>query len=277
MSKLKDFYDHLFLSPHFDDVALSCGGQVFRHTAIGDSVLVVTVTAAEPPDNLQSETVESLHRRWTDSLGGQAPESIVAHRRAEDRAAFHVLRADVLHLPFLDCIYRQGPDGMILYPGPTDMFGAMNPADEGFIDELASALGGLPQADRIYLPLGVGGHIDHGVARQAGERVFGDVVYYEDYPYTMAPDALEAVLPPEGRAGWMAEIVWLTETALAAKIKSVAAYRSQLSSFFTGTDDLAAKLREDGRRVTAEAASGGEKVPAWTVGGERLWRRAIHA
>lgn len=254
-------------------MALSCGGQVFRHAVSGDSVLVVTVMAAEPPAGPQSETVRSLHRRWADSLGGAAVEAIVAQRRAEDRAAFHILRADVLHLPFLDCIYRPGPDGDPLYPGPTDMFGAFNPADAGIIDAVAGALAALPPADHVYVPLGVGGHIDHGVTRRAAERVFDDIAYYEDYPYTMAAGALEAVLPPEARGDWSAETVWLTETALAAKIAAVAAYRSQLSSFFAGPEDLAARLRDEGRRVTAEAEAGGEPAPDWAVGGERLWRR----
>ena len=269
---MKDYYTHLYRSPHFDDAVLSCGGQIFRHTAGGDSVLVVTVATAEPPPGPHSETVASLHRRWADSLGGETPASIVAQRQAEDVAAFAVLRADVLHLPFLDCIYRCDEDGSPLYPGPTDMFGATNPTDAA--DEaLSAALAGLPRAGRVYLPLGVGGHVDHALTRRAGEQAFAEVTYYEDYPYTMKPGALDVVLPPAGRGNWQAETVWLTEAALAAKTESVSAYRSQLSSFFAGPDDLAAKLREEGRRVLADVQATGEKIPAWAIGGERLWRR----
>lgn len=270
---MKDYYPHLYLSPHFDDVALSCGGQIFRHTAIGDSVLVVTVTAAEPPGGQPSTTVESLHRRWADSLGGAAPASLVAQRQAEDVAALAVLRADVLHLSFLDCIYRLDEAGAPLYPGPTDMFGATHLADAVAVEALAAALAELPSAGQVYLPLGVGGHVDHLLTRRAGERVFAEVTYYEDYPYTMEPGALATALPPAERGNWQAEAMWLTEMALASKIEAVAAYRSQLSSFFTGLDDLAAKLREDGRRVKADATAAGEKVPSWAVGGERLWQR----
>ncbi len=269
---MKEQYEHLYLSPHFDDAALSCGGQIFRHTAIGDDVLVVTVATAEPPGGPPSETVASLHRRWADSLGGEAPASIVAQRQAEDMAAFAILRADAHHLPFLDCIYRLDDSGAPLYPGPTDMFGATHPADAAE-DALVAALAGLPRAGRIYLPLGVGGHVDHRLTRRAGERAFAEVTYYEDYPYTMIPGALDVALPSAERGNWQAETTWLTETALAAKIEAVSAYRSQLSSFFAGPDDLAAKLREDGRRVLVDARAAGEKVPAWTIGGERLWRR----
>lgn len=272
MTELQTQYDHLYISTHFDDVALSCGGQVFRHTAIGDSVLVVTLTGGEPPHDLPSEIVQTLHRRWAESLG-EAPEAMVAQRQAEDWEAFAILRANVLHLDFLDCIYRAGPDGAPLYPGPTDMFGAFNPADQGIVGAVAAALAALPAAGQVYLPLGVGGHIDHGVARRAGERAFKDVAYYEDYPYTMIPGALEAVLPTSSRGNWQPETVWLTQTALEAKIEAVSAYRSQLSSFFTGPDDLAAKLREEGQRVADGAQADGEVMPPWAAGAERLWRR----
>lgn len=272
MTQLSDYYDHLYISPHFDDAALSCGGQIFRHSAVGDTVLVVTMTGGEPPDGSHSETVRSLHQRWADSLG-QSPERMVAQRRAEDMEALGILRAAAHHLPFLDCIYRAGPDGSPLYPGPTDMFGPFDPRDAGAVDALAQALARLPRAGRVYLPLGVGGHVDHGVARRAGERVFDGMAYYEDYPYTMAPGALDAVLPPSSRGEWQPETMWLTQAALDAKIASVSAYRSQLSSFFAGPEDLAAKLHAEGRRVMAEAQADGETAPNWAVGAERLWRR----
>lgn len=269
---MEEYYDHLYISAHFDDVSLSCGGQIFRHTAVGDTVLVVTLTGEEPAGESHSDTVRSIHRRWFDSMG-ETIDQIVARRRTEDRAAFDVLRAEVLHLNFLDAIYRAGPDGAPLYPGPTDMFGPFNPADAGVIDAVAAELATLPEAGQVYLPLGVGNHIDHGVARRAGERVFRDVAYYEDYPYTMAPGALAAVLPLSGRGDWRTETIWLTEAALAAKVASVGAYQSQLSSFFTGPDDILVKLREEGQRVMAEAAVAGEQAPQWAVGAECLWRR----
>lgn len=270
MNTRLDRYDHLYLSPHFDDVALSCGGGVFLQTASGESVLVVTIATAEPPDGPISATVQALHNRWRDSLAGEELEdTIVGRRRAEDRAAFAILGADILHLPFQDCIYRLGPAGEVCYPGPTDMFGPISATDADIIDELAATFAGLPPAKKVYGPLSVGGHVDHQATRRAAERVFPDLIYYEDYPYTMRPGALEEVLPRGLRGEWTAEIVRLTPAALAAKIEAVAAYKSQLSSFFTGYDDLALKLREEGQRVIAEAA-GTEPHPE---GGECLWRR----
>ncbi len=276
--------DHLYLSPHFDDAALSCGGQIATLTAAGQSVLVVTITGGEPPvDDSPSDTVQQLHERWATSLlaegrPGEAAELMVAQRRAEDRAALAVLGAEWLHLSFLDCIYRCGPDGDALYPGPVDMFGPPNPDDDATLAALAEALADLPPAGRVYLPLGVGGHVDHLATRRAAERVFAAPVYYEEYPYTARPGALAVALADrpqrfsETSEVWTAATVWLSAATLATKTAAVSAYASQLSSFFTGPDDLAAKLAGDGRRALADALADGETPPDWAVGGERLWR-----
>ena len=47
--------DHLYLSPHFDDAALSCGGQIATFTAAGQSVLVVTITGGDPPADARAD------------------------------------------------------------------------------------------------------------------------------------------------------------------------------------------------------------------------------
>ena len=275
--------DHLYLSPHFDDAALSCGGQIPTLTAAGQSVLVVTITGGEPAVDSPSDTVQQLHERWATSLlaegrPSEAAELMVAQRRAEDRAALAVLGAEWRHLPFLDCIYRCGPDGDAHYPGPLDMFGPPNPDDDDTLTALAEAFAALPPAGRVYLPLGVGGHVDHLATRRAAERVFAAPRYYEEYPYTARPGALAAALTnrpqrsSETSEVWTATTVWLSDASLAAKTAAVAAYASQLSSFFTGPDDLAAKLADDGRRVMADARADGETAPDWAIGGERLWR-----
>ncbi len=268
-------YDHLYLSPHFDDAVLSCGGQIAQHTAAGQSVLVVTITGGDPPAEAPSDTVAMLHQRWVASLtaAGQTGvgAAIVAQRRAEDRAALALLGAEPLHLSFLDCIYRCGPDAEALYPGPADMFSPLNTADEATIAALAEVFAALPLAHRVYLPLGVGHHVDHLATRRAAERVFAAPRYYEDYPYTARPGALAEALPPAARAAWSAATVWLDEAALAAKTAAVGAYASQLSSFFANADDLAAQLRADGRRALADALAAGDTAPAWAVAAERLW------
>ena len=93
-------------------------------------------------------------------------------------------------------------------------------------------------------PLTAGGHVDHRLARQAAEAwgaPGGELVYYEDYPYVERPEALTAVLG-DGN-WWRAQVVPLTERAMAAKIAAVARYHSQISTLFTNTNEMAARLR----------------------------------
>ncbi len=47
-SQIQGAYDHVYLSPHLDDAALSCGGAIARHVAAGQRVLVVTICSAVP-------------------------------------------------------------------------------------------------------------------------------------------------------------------------------------------------------------------------------------
>ena len=71
---------------------------------------------------------------------------------------------------------------------------AAPPLDAATLAALAEAFAALPAAGRVYLPLGVGGHVDHLATRRAAERVFTAPLYYEEYPYTAWPGALAAAL-----------------------------------------------------------------------------------
>ena len=61
---MKSQYDLIYLSPHLDDAALSCGGQIARFRGEGRSVLIVTVTAGDPPTGAESRYIQELHSRW---------------------------------------------------------------------------------------------------------------------------------------------------------------------------------------------------------------------
>jgi hypothetical protein len=54
----------IYLSPHFDDVAFSCGGLVWEQTELGDEVSIWTICAGEPPPGPVSKYAQSLHDRW---------------------------------------------------------------------------------------------------------------------------------------------------------------------------------------------------------------------
>jgi LmbE family N-acetylglucosaminyl deacetylase len=256
-------YQRIYLSPHLDDAALSCGGLIYQERQAGLAVLVVTVMAGDAPsDGKSSPIVNDLHTRW----GLATNPNPATARRAEDRRALSILAADLLHWEWPECVYRRHPtSGGFLYPSEASLWGAVHPTEKELSARIAQRLADLPLAPngRVCVPLTVGGHVDHHLVRQAAETCGapgGGLVYYEEYPYAEHPQALAAVLGD--RDGWQAETVPLGEDALEAKTAAVSCYDSQISTFFTGKAEIGARLR-----AYAVVAGAGE----WA---ERYWCRA---
>jgi LmbE family N-acetylglucosaminyl deacetylase len=248
-------YDFVYLSPHFDDAAFSCGGQIHSHAQNGKSVLIVTVMAGEPTDNLVSDYARGLHERW------QLHNDTVAMRSAEDVEACRILGADHMHLKAPDCIYRVHPEtDQPLYSVRPEIFGDVHPADRGLVKELSGLIAELPACDRLYVPLTVGNHVDHQITRMAAERSNRTkLLFYEDYPYAREPGALQAVIGT-GNVGWLPIVMPLKEEDLRAKVDAFMAYRSQVGTFFADKSDLETQVNEYSKKV------GGERVWQATTG-----------
>ena len=259
---MTDFYPHVYLSPHLDDAVLSCGGLIHQQVVAGQRPLVITLFAGSPPtDGELSAFVQSSHARW----GGSA--NVVAARRAEDRAALAELDADYLWLHYPDCIYRgRGHGGEWYYTSSEFLFGPMHPADAGLPAELASALTELipPGNDvTLYSPLTVGNHVDHRLTHTAALILSGQgwrVRFYEDYPYVEKEGALAAALAARGIDRWQPAVIPLTEDDLAAKIRAIACYQSQLEGLFGGEEAMPERIRSYVAQV------GGERIGALQPG-----------
>ena len=256
MTQTATSYAAIYLAPHLDDAALSCGGQIARRTRAGERILIVTVMAGDPPTDVENDYIRSLHARW------DLERDAAAQRRAEDSAACRILGADHLHWPIADCIYRLDPaTGRPIYVSDDDIFGDVHPAEQPLVAEIAGLLRSLPAASQIYAPLTIGHHVDHLLVTEAAQQAFGgDLLFYEDYPYAQQPGKLAAVIgdPPDG---WAPTVFALDAADLQAKIESILAFRSQLSTFFTDRADLE-------RQVKGYAAQ---------VGGERVWEKIKRA
>jgi LmbE family N-acetylglucosaminyl deacetylase len=130
----------IYLSPHFDDIALSCGGQVWEQAQAGQAVSIWTICGGEPPDGPLSAFAQEHHERW--GTGRQA----VAARREEDIAACKILSAAYRHFDLPDCLYRRVDDfpgrpeeeiGKPFFPYDSHdaLFGSIHPAEERLVDE----------------------------------------------------------------------------------------------------------------------------------------------
>jgi LmbE family N-acetylglucosaminyl deacetylase len=175
--------------------------------------------------------------------------------------ALKILGAEAIHLTIPDCLYRTDPaSGQHLYPTREALFGDVHPVEAALTQIIARDIAGVlrgAQPHRLYVPLGLGNHVDHQLARRAAELAGDIFAYFEDYPYAaqesgFAAMALSRALIPE--------VVPLMEADLAAKVAAIAAYTSQISTFWGGLAEMEAAVRQ-----FAEHTGGGRRA-------ERLWR-----
>ncbi|MEE8213976.1 MAG: PIG-L family deacetylase, partial [Alphaproteobacteria bacterium] len=240
----------IYLSPHLDDAAYSCGGLLWTQTQAGEKAGVWTLFAGDPPAGPLSPFAEDMHARWgieDRSFGG---------RRAEDHRVCAMLGVEYRHFSFGDCMYRRGGRrGGVLYPTDKHVFGILSRADSGLAEELAGELTrALPPRARLVCPLGLGNHVDHFLTRLVAERLERPLLYYEDFPYALQePGKNDQVLD----SAWECEVYPVSPAALDTWQAAVAAYGSQLAVCWSTESEMREALRGHVDRV----------------GGVRLWRR----
>lgn len=233
--------EHIYISPHLDDAVLSCGGLIFRQAHAGQRVAVVTVFAGNPPEDVSpSDFALDLHARW------EAPNPTAA-RREEDLAALHFLHSHiaVIHLPLPECIYRRDTvSGAPLYATEEALFGNVHPTDPAFVALQAPPI--ISPGTLVYAPLGVGNHVDHQVVRFAADSWGMNLCYYEEYPYTIGDYQGAASSAP---TGWRREVTLPDADSLAAKVRAIAHYASQISTFWDSLEHMAREIATYEERV----------------------------
>lgn len=212
----------LFVSPHLDDVAFSCGGTLASLSDLGWRTVLVTVFTGSVLD----PTGFALACQ-TDK--GLAPDvDYMALRRAEDQAfAKRIGAAEVRWLDFFEAPHRG-------YESASELFGGVRKDDQvhrvvarvlaGLVDELAPNL--------VFLPQGLGDHVDHLQLIRASLEVpvlITRAVWYRDLPYAIRhPDA-----QPTG-LGALPRVALSIGSTLTRKLDAVACYRTQLGFQFGG-------------------------------------------
>jgi LmbE family N-acetylglucosaminyl deacetylase len=225
----------VYLSPHLDDAVFSCGGLILRQTNAGDDVQVVTVFSGDPPVGELTPFAYELHRRW----GGEG--SPMGLRRAEDLVACGRLGASVVHLGLADAVYRRGAGGEALHPTVESLFGLPSPEDEEQINLITDTLErAVAREAEVYLPLGIGSHVDHLLVRRAGERAGRAHWYYREIPYVLREAPLVVEPPP---AGVSEARVTLAEAEIEMWAIGAGEYHSQISSFWSDVESLDSDLR----------------------------------
>jgi LmbE family N-acetylglucosaminyl deacetylase len=249
----------LYISPHFDDVALSCGGAVYEQCQRGEAVTVLTICAGTPDYHSLPPFALVQHRQWGN------PRDPIATRRAEDAEALRRLGALGQYLDVLDCIYRRNAQGRPIIHSNRTLFGYGYDSDTELIKHIAQQIRKHIASKRdthIVAPLAAGRHVDHLVTRDAVQQLLAQgyqVSWYEDFPYTEKQGAVTRARRQFGDSEWRMTI---TPIDVAQKIHAITAYTSQLKSTFNGQRDMATRVRAYAR-VVANQQGHAERV--WQV------------
>ena len=224
----------VYLSPHLDDIVLSCGGMVWQQVQAGAQVEIWTIFSGDAPAGELAPFARELHERW-----GTGPQAS-AVRRAEDAAACQSLGARHLHLNYPDCIYRVRADGSPLIASNQDLFETPLQTQQALIDELAARLAeSLPGRARLACPLSIGGHMDHRVLRAAADQLGRRLHFFADYPYLVTH---QVNLRDWLQLGWRKRSQPVSEEGLHAWQAAVACHQSQISTFWGGLAEMRADI-----------------------------------
>jgi LmbE family N-acetylglucosaminyl deacetylase len=260
---------HLFLSPHYDDIALSTGATVRRLADHGLTPETLVVFGSEPDRGQPlSNFAQQLHQAW-----GLTANQVIASRYAEESAAAQVLGAKTRVLPFRDAIYRGH-----VYLSDDDLFGVPATTEASLPGAIVDSLqlGESPDSGtRIYAPLAVGKHVDHQLVHQTAKnlaRTGWEVWFYEDIPYSLKPHALEnrlaeIVEAAESRLEPVATVA--AEPVWERKIDAILCYPSQLETVFKQYVGVGTSRGEISEALSRYAASVGDGTLV-----ERYWRLA---
>jgi LmbE family N-acetylglucosaminyl deacetylase len=353
---------HVFVAPHPDDVALSCGGLIASLRELGQTVTILTVfsgdgtadaltpyqrealgfgskamwpateafnrsdisadwpTAALVPawaatddrlDATQADADQAAKRFWqrsswyrrasirnqsladqpvaddvptqgavyTDELMDAAVAGdLMARRRIEDERFAYFAEASIVFLDLPDAVFRG-------YEGDEELLGMPRADDDAPFDLLRREIARL-EPQKVYLPLGVGGHVDHQLCREVGVRLLQDgrkwvmpgpdyagiVTFYEDFPYAWWNDFRRLDdLPGSPLAGLPADVSVTAEFAditdqLERKIMGINIYESQLERLFDGTPQMAEAVRAYGRAMAELGSVDGMAERYWATG-----------
>jgi LmbE family N-acetylglucosaminyl deacetylase len=348
---------HVFVAPHPDDVALSCGGLIASLRELGQTVAIITVFSGDGGGNgltayqrealgfgsktmwpsteafnrsailpdyplgpawaaddatleaTQSDADAAAKRFWqrsswyrrasirNESLAGQpvidelstqgavlteevvdaaTAGDVMARRRLEDERYAYFAEAAVVFLDLPDAVFRG-------YQGDAELLGEPRDDDIRPHDLLRREIERL-EPQQVYLPLGIGGHVDHRLCRDTGVELLrsadrwvmpgpdyaGTVVFYEDFPYAwwndfktvddLGADAFDGLPSNVSLFPTYADI----SDQIERKITGIDIYRSQIERLFDGTREMADAVRSYGAALGIVGEIAG---PA-----ERYWR-----
>lgn len=245
-SWLRTFKRFVFISPHFDDAVLSCGSLLEKLRQNHKEILVVTVFTREtqPPFTPQATA-------FVKASGYKDPQRLFLDRQKEDIKALSILGVKFIHFPYIDAGWRKSfwytrfqrqrwfwrlfPQFIHIYPyARTQFAGRVCYQDHELAQTIAIKLrrvisNKFDHQTAVFVPLGIGGHVDHVLVRSMSKKLDSPIIYWEDFPYNTNDVSIQAFFAKTNDFTRLFEISAGTGTK---KYKAIKAYRSQLKVLF---------------------------------------------
>ena len=200
---------------------------------------------------------------------------VMAQRRLEDEMYAAFAEASIVFLDLPDAVFRG-------YGSDEELLNAPRDDDAAPFEILRREIVRL-EPQKLYLPLGIGNHVDHQLCREVGVRLLnegrrwvmpgpeyaGIVTFYEDFPYAWWNDfARLEDLPPTAFSDLPNSVGLTPEYAdigdqLERKITGINIYASQIERLFSGTKEMARQVRAHARRTAL--------LNGWSGSAERYW------
>jgi LmbE family N-acetylglucosaminyl deacetylase len=351
---------HVFVAPHPDDAALSCGGLIAGLRDLGQNVCILTVFSGGPSasseltdyqrealgfgskalwpntqtfrrDNIPSDVavqptlagapawaadpdriamtqerantqarqfwqraswtrsanitnLETAERPLSDSVPGQGSELAIDYaggdtttmRKVEDERYAYFMEASVVLLDLPDAVFRG-------YRDDTELLGEVREDDISPYDIVRREIARL-EPQMVYLPLGVGNHVDHQLCREVGLGLLAEgrrwvmpgpdysnrVTFYEDFPYAWWNDFDSPADLPEGALALPTGIELearysdITEM-LERKAAGLRLYSSQVKRLFDSDQGMLDDLAGFHKKVALQGGVAGYAERYWTA------------
>lgn len=180
----------IFISPHLDDAIFSCGGLIDILYKKGKNISIVNIFTKASKKPYTISIKKFLH-----SCGYSDADKLYKDRIKEDKAVAKLVNAKVLNLNFTDALWRRKdsnwpiPEFNYVYPifRLSIARGLISRYDTSLIKEIENKLLNLINENKktvILCPSGIGNHTDHLITRNIVNKIFKNVIFWEDYPYS---------------------------------------------------------------------------------------------
>lgn len=222
----------LILSPHLDDAMLSCGQHVLNSKPDCSKLTTIINVFSKLDVPAQTSFVKKQHTQ----LNVQ-PHVFQSLRMQEDADAWRDLPVILKNLNFIDGGYRTTTSNKPMYPTAKSLFAnSIHTADETTVTNLTKVLLSVEKIDfdRVYVPLGIGGHADHIIVRLAAEKIWqaNKITYYFDQPY-FSKHRFSKILTKLFKQSTKCQVILTQEN----KIKRLSRYKSQFKLLFSNQNE----------------------------------------